>query len=269
MTPVRSLFFSDLHLGFRFSRSTEFLSMLRDYEMQYLYLAGDFLDGWRLAQNWYWPPLYNEIVDHILELARSGVQIFYTPGNHDEFLRQPHPAIDGIRVADEFFHTTADGRRLLVTHGDLFDSVEKRFHRTSRLGSRIYDSLMWTNYGTNQLLGRLGMGELNYCFAVKRWSKRMVGAIGSIQHVLIAHARELDCAGVVCGHIHLPEILITDGIAWCNTGDWVEHQSMIVEQTDGTLQLLDQGRVINQWLPQSPSQQPARPGQRLHKATRP
>ncbi len=266
MTQVRSLFFSDLHLGFRFSRSAGFLDALRSYEMQHLYIVGDFLDGWRLAQNWYWPACYDEIVDHILQLLRSGVQVYYTPGNHDDFLRQPHPAVDGVNVADEFFHTTTDGRRLLVTHGDLFDSVEKQFHRTSRLGSRIYDSFMWTNYGTNQVLGRLGMGEFNYCFAIKRWSKRIVGAIGSMQSVLTGHAQQLSCDGVVCGHIHRPQLQIKNGFAWCNTGDWVEHQSLIVEQLDGTLQLLDKGQLIDQWTARGQPES-TRPSQQLQTTT--
>lgn len=251
MTGIRALFFSDLHLGFRFSRSAAFLEMLRQYDMQYLYIVGDGLDGWRLSRKWHWPPLYNEIVDHVLELADRGVEVRYTPGNHDEFLREPNPAIEGIEIEDEFFHETADGRRMLITHGDLFDSVEKRFHRTSRLGSRIYDSFMWTNSVTNQVLARMGLGEFNYSFAIKRWSKRLVGAVGSVQSLVIEHARQMNCDGVVCGHFHRPEIVADDGFAYCNTGDWVEHQSMILEQEDGTLQLFDRDRLLGEVPPQT------------------
>ncbi len=216
--------------------------MLRHYEPESLYIVGDFLDGWRLVRKWYWPPDYDEIADRILAMASSGVTVRYMPGNHDEFLRQPHPSFRGITVADEFFHKAADGRRWLVTHGDLFDAVERRLHRTSQVGSRIYDSLVWTNLQTNQLLKKSGAGEFNYSFAVKRLSKRLLGVIGALRSALSDHARSLDCQGVVCGHLHFPQITEQDGFVWCNTGDWVEHQSFVVEHFDGTFELMDKGR---------------------------
>jgi UDP-2,3-diacylglucosamine pyrophosphatase LpxH len=239
---VRSLFFSDVHLGFRYSRTRQFLEMLRQYEPEQLYIVGDFLDGWRLARNWHWPLHHDQIADRILALAAAGVPVRYTPGNHDEFLRRPHPSLQGIVVADEFFHTGADGRRWLVTHGDLFDAVEKKLRRTSRVGSRIYDSVIWTNLKTNRVLRTAGLGEFNYGYALKGWSKRLVGAIGALREVLVRHATELGCSGVICGHLHLPQISTSDGFAWCNTGDWVEHQSMIIEHGDGSMELLDRGR---------------------------
>lgn len=249
MTKVRSLFVSDLHLGFRHARAGQFLDMLRAWPAENLYLVGDLLDGWRLARHWYWPTVYDEVVDHVLKLAASGVRVYYTPGNHDEFLRGPHPAIDGIVVADELIHTTADGRRLLVTHGDLFDSVEKRFHFISQVGSRAYDVLMAINQETNRLLSVAGVPELNYCFAIKRWSKSIVGSAAKIPNAAARAARDQGCQGVIFGHLHRPSMNISDGFAVCNTGDWVENQSLIVEHRDGRLELVNRGKRIHELLP--------------------
>lgn len=241
---VRSIFMSDQHLGFRFSRAEACLHCLRRYQTENLYLVGDFLDGWRLARNWYWPDAYTELVDHILEMIDRGTQVFYTHGNHDDFLRKPHPAVHGVRITDELIHTTADGRKLLVTHGDLFDSVEKRFHRLSRFGSSVYDLLTQFNFLTNRVLEKAGIGEFNYCFAAKRWSKKIVGAVGGFESILTEHARSQGCDGVICGHIHRPELRQSgDGFIYCNSGDWVEHQSIVIEQIDGSLQLIDNGQT--------------------------
>ncbi len=239
---VRSIFFSDLHLGFRFSRAADCLQFLRGYQTDNLFLVGDFLDGWRLARNWYWPDVYDQLIDHILHWSEAGTRILYTPGNHDEFLRLPQPAIPGVEFADEFVHETADGRRLLVTHGDLFDSVEKKFHRTSQLGSRIYDGLARCNFITNRMLGYAGIGELNYCFGIKRLSKKLVGAVGHFDQVLSDHAKSRQCDGVICGHIHRPAIRENGDFVYLNSGDWVENQSAIVEHLDGRIELINKGR---------------------------
>ena len=44
--------------------------------------------------------------------------------------------------------------------------------------------------------------------------------------------------GVVCGHIHRPEISKMNGVIYCNCGDWVESCSALVEHHDGSLELL-------------------------------
>jgi UDP-2,3-diacylglucosamine pyrophosphatase LpxH len=253
MISVRSLFVSDLHLGFRHAQAGPFLDWLQQFSTESLYLVGDFLDGWRLSRNWYWPRIYDEIMDHILRLADRGVRICYTPGNHDEFLRDPHPSIDRIVITDEFTHTMADGRRFLVTHGDLFDSVEKRFHAISQAGSQVYDLLMSLNRGTNRVTTAMGAGNINYCFAVKRWSKSLIGSASSIPAAVRKQAIGLGCDGAIFGHLHHPAISVDEGFAVCNTGDWVENQSAIIEQLDGTLELVNHGRRIARLTPNIPA----------------
>jgi UDP-2,3-diacylglucosamine pyrophosphatase LpxH len=43
--------------------------------------------------------------------------------------------------------------------------------------------------------------------------------------------------GIVCGHIHRPEMLDLDGVLYCNDGDWVDSCSALVEQRNGELEL--------------------------------
>ena len=45
--------------------------------------------------------------------------------------------------------------------------------------------------------------------------------------------------GVVCGHIHRPEITTIGGIVYHNCGDWVESCTALVEQRDGRIELID------------------------------
>ncbi len=242
---VRTLFVSDQHLGFRYSRAGGCLQFLKQYEFETLYLVGDFLDGWRLKRAWFWPEAYTELLQHLLQLVDSGVRIRYTPGNHDDFLRQGHPSIEGVEIQNEFIHVTADDRQLLITHGDLFDAVEKKHHRFSQFGSSMYDLLARLNLSTNRLLKSIGLGEFNYCFTAKKISKRIVGAVGGYQSTLTEHAKNNGCHGVICGHIHRPALSYDEsGFLYGNSGDWVEHQSGIIEHLDGTLVLVDRQKEL-------------------------
>jgi UDP-2,3-diacylglucosamine pyrophosphatase LpxH len=51
-------------------------------------------------------------------------------------------------------------------------------------------------------------------------------------------ARRRGYDGVLCGHIHRPEIREINGILYCNDGDWVESLSAIVETYSGELKVI-------------------------------
>jgi UDP-2,3-diacylglucosamine pyrophosphatase LpxH len=62
--------------------------------------------------------------------------------------------------------------------------------------------------------------------------------ITSFEHIAAGHARAQGYDGVVCGHIHRANLREIEGTLYCNTGDWVESCSALVERTNGELQLL-------------------------------
>jgi len=120
----RSLFISDLHLGSKGCQADLFLNFLRYNDADTIFLVGDIIDGWRLRSGWYWPQAHNDVVQKVLRKVRKGTKVIYVPGNHDEFARDfSGLAFGGIVIADEAVHVTVDGRRLWVTHGDLFDGI--------------------------------------------------------------------------------------------------------------------------------------------------
>ena len=90
----------------------------------YLYLVGDIIDCWRLRRAWYWQQSHNDVVQKLLRKARKGTHVVYIPGNHDEPLRDyTEMQFGGVTVQEEAIHVTADGRRLLILHGDKFDGI--------------------------------------------------------------------------------------------------------------------------------------------------
>ncbi|MCW5602936.1 MAG: metallophosphoesterase [Burkholderiales bacterium] len=120
----RAIWISDIHLGTRGCKAPLLLDFLRRTESEYLYLVGDIVDGWRLKRSWYWHQAHNDVVQKVLRKARKGTKVVYVPGNHDEALREFLDLhFGGIHVVGEAVHETADGRRLLVIHGDAFDAI--------------------------------------------------------------------------------------------------------------------------------------------------
>jgi UDP-2,3-diacylglucosamine pyrophosphatase LpxH len=62
--------------------------------------------------------------------------------------------------------------------------------------------------------------------------------IVSFGDAIADEARRRGADGVVCGHIHHAEIRDYEGILYCNSGDWVESCTALVEQFDGRLELV-------------------------------
>jgi len=235
---VRSLFISDLHLGSRFAQAEAFLAFLEAYQPEYLYIVGDFLDGWSLQRSWRWQPVNTRILHHLLEWAWAGVTIRYTPGNHDAFLREFLRDFIWVEVADEFIHEAADGRRYVVIHGDQFDDVESKAAWLSKLGSLGYDLLLAVDRSINYVRRRLGRKPWPLSAGVKARVKRIVSFLSGFEERLTEHARQKRCQGVICGHIHTPVITARGEITYGNSGDWVENCSALLEFDDGELRLV-------------------------------
>jgi len=235
----RTVFISDIHLGTRACQAERLLDFLKKTDCETLFLVGDIVDGWRLRRSWHWPQAHNDVVQKLLRKGRKGTKIHYIPGNHDEFARAFLGHEFGIvSVADDMVHETADGRRLLVIHGDQFDIVVRRAKWLAHLGDWAYVTLLNLNTFVNALRRRLGLGYWSLSAYLKHKTKKAVDFIGRFEETLIAEARRRGLDGVVCGHIHTAETKMLDGLVYCNDGDWVESCTALVEHGDGRLELI-------------------------------
>jgi UDP-2,3-diacylglucosamine pyrophosphatase LpxH len=235
----RTIWISDIHLGTAGCQATYLLDFLKHNESDTLYLVGDILDGWQLRKGWYWPQSHNDVVQKLLRKARKGTRVVYVPGNHDSMARQfIGLAFGDITVADEVIHTTADGKRLLVTHGDLFDGVMQHARWLAYVGDSLYTFTLVLNRWFNWLRAHFGYPYWSLSQYLKHKVKNAVSFISAFEHVMTEEAKRRQCDGVVCGHIHKPEIRSLDGLLYCNDGDWVESLSALTETADGQLEIV-------------------------------
>lgn len=236
---VRTLFISDVHLGTRGCQATALLSFLKAHEAEQIYLIGDIIDGWRLKSTWHWPQAHNDVVQKLLRQVRKGVRLVYVPGNHDEFLRDYAGSnFGGVEILDEAIHVAADGRRILILHGDKFDEVVRNMKWLAHLGDAAYDFTIFLNRQISFVRRRMGLPYWSFSAYAKQRVKKAVAFISAFEEAVARDAARHDVQGVMCGHIHQPAIHRVGDVQYFNTGDWVESCSAIIETFDGAFELI-------------------------------
>jgi UDP-2,3-diacylglucosamine pyrophosphatase LpxH len=235
----RTIWLSDTHLGTRECRAQALLDFLDAHDCDYLYLVGDIIDFWRLRRSPHWPQLHSDVVRKVLSKARSGTLVTLVPGNHDEYFRKfCDLQLGNLVVSREALHQTVDGSLLLVVHGDEFDTVTVHHRWLAVLGDVGYDWLVCLNRWYNQVRRSVGLGYWSLAAAVKGRVKQAVSFISHFEDALAREAVRRRVAGIVCGHIHKAELRMIRGVLYCNTGDWVESCTALVEDETGRLELL-------------------------------
>ena len=236
---LRSVFISDVHLGFKGCRAEFLLDFLRRVECEQIYLVGDIIDLWSLQRTFYWPQAHNDVIRTILGKAKHGTRVVYVPGNHDRVFRDHDGlTLGNVEIRLEAIHETADGRRFLVLHGDEFDSIVRASPLLESVGNHAYAAALRLNRYVNAVRQRLGYPYWSLAAFLKHKVKNAVKYIANFERALAVEARRRGVDGVICGHIHRAEITEIDGILYCNDGDWVESCTTLVEDFAGRLSLL-------------------------------
>ncbi len=238
---VRTLFLSDIHLGFKRARARELAEFLRHIDAECIVLAGDIVDHLNLSQRLFWNDEHTQVVRALLAKRRAGARLIYIPGNHDSDLAVIAELLAGqVEVHREWVHQTAQGQRLLVVHGDQFDG--EMTHSCSGwvawLGNALYDLTIVINDRLNDVRRVLGRPYFPLAERLKLAIERSARYIEHYESAAIRHAAALGYDGILCGHIHRANLRRVGPTLYCNTGDWVETCSAVIEDASGELRLL-------------------------------
>lgn len=235
----RTIWISDVHLGTRGCNAKLLIDFLDHNDSDIMYLVGDIVDGWQLKRRFYWPSSHNDIVWRVMKRAKRGAKIIYIPGNHDEMFRQfDGMNFGGVEICRRAVHETADGKRLLVLHGDEFDAIMLAHRWLAVVGDMAYTILMRLNLLVNVVRTRMGLPYWSLSKTAKHKVKNAVAFISRFEDLVAHEASQCGVDGVVCGHIHHAELSEINGITYCNDGDWVEGCTALVEHFDGRLEIL-------------------------------
>ena len=235
----RTIWISDIHLGTRGCNDRLLIDFLDHVDSDTLYLVGDIIDGWRLKKRIYWPERHNAILRRFMKRAKRGTRVIYIPGNHDEMFRQfAGMNFGGVEIRKKAIHETADGRRLLVLHGDEFDAIMLAHRWLAFAGDAAYNFLLKLNVAVNAIRRRFNLPYWSLSRHAKHKVKNATQFISRFEETVAHEAQRLKVDGVVCGHIHTAETRKFGDIVYYNDGDWVEGCTALVEHQDGRMEIL-------------------------------
>ncbi|WP_143562384.1 UDP-2,3-diacylglucosamine diphosphatase [Shewanella sp. UCD-KL12] len=233
-----AIWLSDVHLGTKDCKAQYLLQLLKQTQTETLYLVGDIIDIWAMKRRVYWPESHNQVLQQLVSMARNGTQIIYIPGNHDEQFK----SYDGfhlwdVSIAKEHVHTMIGGQRILMLHGDQFDSQVCVGKALTKLGDRLYDILLLLNRQLHKVRTHLGYPYWSLASYIKLRVNKAQQAISLFRDAVVTYATDRGVDGVICGHIHQPELSREGKMIYANDGDWVENCTFIAESERGDLQL--------------------------------
>lgn len=241
MANYKSIFISDVHLGTRGCQAEKLLDFLKNNTCENLFLIGDIFDGWRLSKRWYFPQSHANVVRKVLTLSKDNVRVYYILGNHDEYLRkflQYDLSVGKIKVMNHYSYNAVNGKKYLVTHGDLFDKLMLQNKWLMHIGDTLYNLLIWLNTHFNRIRKVFGMRYWSLSKFLKGQTKQALNFINNYEKHLADYCDKKGYDGVICGHIHTPAIKQIGSIEYMNDGDWVESCSALIETHEGNFELV-------------------------------
>lgn len=246
-TKYKTICISDLHLGTTDCKADLLNNFLKNHECDNLYLVGDIIDGWKVQQNkWRWKQSHTNVIQNVLKYSKRGCKVTYVTGNHDEFLRPfvNQFSLGNITICNQAEYRDIKGNRLLITHGDMFDGITRMSKWISFLGDSAYDFVLWINTKFNYIRHKFGFGYWSLSKFLKSRVKKAVGFIFKFEETLANYCNKKGYDGVICGHIHTPEIKVINETIYMNDGDWVESCSALVEHYDGKWEIVYWKQII-------------------------
>jgi UDP-2,3-diacylglucosamine pyrophosphatase LpxH len=236
----RAIWISDVHLGTPMCKAEALLSFLRAHEAPTLYLVGDIVDCWNVGPAWHWTPAQTAVVEEIARWLRRGVRVIFLPGNHDESnIDLVQTLFGSVSVRRELIHKTGDGRRMLVIHGHQFDGTLNPNRWFARMGTQAYGRAMRLNqWSHNKRIDSADNDSSILTYVTVRVRRAFDYMTDFRESAVSRGARDRGVDGVVCGHIHRAEHRQIGSILYVNDGDWVHSCTALVEELDGSLDLI-------------------------------
>ena len=235
----RSIWISDVHLGTSATKAEQLSDFLKYNTCDTLFLVGDIIDGWRMKKRAYWPQQHINVIRRILTRSKKGTKIVYITGNHDEFLRRySGMSFGNIYLVDEYIHHSPNGKQYWVVHGDGYDAVVFNKQWLAVIGDVAYDPLLRLNSLFNRVRIAVGMAQWSLSSYLKNKVRNAFSIISNYETTLAHECMKRELDGVICGHIHHPDVKEINGIQYANCGDWVESCSALVEDKQGNLEII-------------------------------
>lgn len=238
----KSIFISDVHLGSKGCKAELLCDFLKHNTSEHLYLVGDIVDGWRLRRKFYWPQSHTNVIRRILTAAKRDTKVTYVVGNHDEVLRGLLPYgihFGNIDLVNQCRYKALNGKTYMVIHGDMFDGVLRtKLQWLYHLGDILYNILLSINVVVAKIRSYFDLPHWSLSQYLKNKTKEAVSYVNNFEELITNYCSKQKADGVICGHVHRAEIKTINNIDYMNDGDWVESCTALVENYDGSWEIV-------------------------------
>lgn len=198
----RAAVVSDLHIGLPYFRRSAFVQFVRSLSPETaLILNGDVIDNpYQQLQR------EDQAVLNFLREQSFVRRVVWIYGNHDENYQLPDPG----RI--EFRRQLVLGTRLMIVHGDDFDTVMAK----SRWFMRLFKFC-------HKVRLRAGAAPVHVAEVAKRWAPLLYRFLTEqVKKNAVECASQAGVEAITCGHTHYAEDAVSEGVRYINTGTWTE-----------------------------------------------
>jgi UDP-2,3-diacylglucosamine pyrophosphatase LpxH len=193
-----------------------------------LIINGDFVDGWALSRGVRWRAKHTKVISKILDISRK-IPVVWIRGNHDEFLHEfMHMHLGKLQVEENYILDLGEGKKYFIFHGDILDVFVAKWKWIAHIGASGYELALRLNTWYNKWRAWRGLPYYSISKDIKQGVKAAVNYITDFEVGAANLAKQHNCTGVICGHIHKPEDRQIAGIHYLNSGDWVENLTAIL-----------------------------------------
>lgn len=227
---MKALFLSDAHLqsieDANYSFLSNFLDTLKE-KIDHLFIVGDFFDFWFCREEKLYPD-FRTIVDKLIYLKNSGVQIHLCEGNHDFFLKKFFTDRHGMEVFPDWGTINLDGIVTFFSHGDTIDTADTQYLMLRKLlRSRTF-------YQIQEKIPPVILWKIARKFSKisnQHLAKSPDGLVEKMEAYTLEKFKE-GFDAVILGHCHKPTIrqYTIDGRekTFVTLGDWISYYSYLL-----------------------------------------
>lgn len=231
------LILSDIHLGIKDSKAKELLDFLDNINVEHIILNGDIIDGWAIKRGSKIKKSHTKLINKFIKLSNKS-KITWLRGNHDDFIEEfIGTKLGNIEILEDLI-IEIDDKKYFVFHGDLIDVFITKYKWLAHIGSIGYDFALFINRIYNYFRKLRGLNYYSISDKLKKSLKFATNYINDFEETAINIAKTKGCdGGVICGHIHNPEIRKFDTMEYINSGDWIENLSAILIDKNNKIKL--------------------------------
>jgi UDP-2,3-diacylglucosamine hydrolase len=219
---MKRIFIADAHLRHpdddNYQLLLHFLSDIRD-SVQTLFILGDLFEFW-IGYNEKNFPHYHPLLDSLLKLSESGVEIVYFEGNHDFHLGKFFSETLQATIYSNPAIVEIDGKHVFVCHGDQINSRDYGYRLLRFLLHNRTTKALFPLFPP-ALIFRIANSLSSRSRKHHRKRNRKKDYNLMLRHFADSRFSE-GCDAVVTAHFHYPYLSVTEnGNTLLSLGDWI------------------------------------------------